>query len=318
MKTHDESGKKHKREKIFWLSLIIACLGIGSATFFTGKSSLSSKDIFFSYQGNDVNTGAKCTIMIHGRWYYPFNFNSKNIYPAIILFHGYGRTLEDHDYIATQIAQMGIIAFSIDFRGHGLSNGTFPFDNGNLINITFQDAIASVQYLKSFSFVETSKIMALGISMGGGTSVFLAINENVPYFIAWYPALAYIDGNTPLHEKNLTSYTISGLILAGTEDECTRCNPLYDQEFSEHNEQVTLHLLEGAHHTDDRFFLECVSISLNHVKSIWNVPLPNTLQTWYIKGYVGIAIALFPAFNAMIFGLYMLIKKLKSKLMKKA
>ena len=114
---------------VFWniLGLIIAA-NVG----FFGISAVQTQN-FFIHPSDPINwTQQDPTIQLQTRMYFPPFFSSQNHYPGIFLFHGVTRSLEDNDYFARQLAQEGVVCLAISFRGHGLSNGTFPVDDGNL------------------------------------------------------------------------------------------------------------------------------------------------------------------------------------------
>ena len=192
--------------------------------YYSGIQSITTSEVFFN-SSNPFNWEQEDkTIQLHGRWYFPRGIQTtehlsanRNI-PIVFMFHGVTRTLEDNDYFARLLAGMGISTFSIDFRGHGLSNGTFPKDDGTQYNLTFGDALGAYRYVVSKLDITKDRLLVHGTSLGGGASLFLALSGLVPQFLVWYPATAYLMGNIPLYMQNGSDPLFMGLILAGTAD----------------------------------------------------------------------------------------------------
>ncbi len=187
------------------------------------------------------------TIPLHGRLYTPPFFNAGSRYPAILFFHGVTRTMEDLDEPARKLAMKGCICFSIDFHGHGESGGTFPTSTWARYNESFGDAAGAYRWLQAQPFVDSTRIGAVGQSMGGGAAIYLALWDLAPAFVAWYPATTYKWGNTSLYQYTATSSSFKGFIIHGTND--TVCLPNYTQYFVDLNPgRVDLYRVEGGVH----------------------------------------------------------------------
>ena len=110
-------------------------------------------------------------------------------------------------------------------------------------------------------------------------------------FIVWYPALGYIWGNTPLYQHNITKSNYNGYIIAGTADECGSCLPEYNREFISNNPSIDIYWLQDATHTDSRFFLQWVDLSVEYISDAWEILPSNWLQDIYINGILAAIIA---------------------------
>lgn len=278
---------------LFYRKLVIFTmigLSISGILYFSGKISIATQDIQFYPSKVDNWAEIDNSIKLHGRYYYPLFFDASQKYPTVLMFHGRGRTLEDNDYFARKLAAMGILTLSISFRGHGQSEGYFDVSASNA-NITFGDALGAYHTAMNQSFIDTTRLIAHGTSMGGGISAYLALKNLVPTFIVWYPALGYVSGNTPLYQFESSNPEFKGLIIAGTADECGNCLPEYNHEFVENNPSVEIQWLEGATHTDSRFFLQCVDSSVAWISSFWNIPASNLIIDSYINGILGLVLA---------------------------
>ena len=265
---------------------------IATTLYFTGVNSLKTEKISL-YPSDPTNwEETDESYLLNGKIYYPVNYNPQEKYPAVLMFHGVTRNLNDHEYFANQLSSRGIVSICIDFHGHGESGGEFPFNDGTLYNDTFGDAYGVYRYIQALDFVDREKILAYGISLGGGAALYLALSGIVPKFLVWYPGIAYQWGTTELYKYNGSDYSpeFEGLILAGTEDECGRCSPDFVQIFDENNPSVDVQWLEGAKHTDSDFFLECVERSLIWIEDLWNLPSPSRIIGYYTAGYVGLGL----------------------------
>lgn len=186
---------------------------------------------------------------LKGTLYYPKNFDPTISYPSVILFHGLTGKRSHCADVAKSLQTSGFVCLTLDFRGHGDSGGTFPFDTPSLFNATFGDANGALRYLKTKSFVNKSAISAFGMSLGGGAALYMAISGFVSHFCAWYPGSAYILNNTPLYMYKVNSTLENGYIIQGTDDECSRCDPAYTTEFVNNNtDKVEVKWIEGGTH----------------------------------------------------------------------
>jgi len=118
----------------------------------------------------------------------PLSFHPSS-YPAVILFHGVTRTIEDNNFLSKKLAEMGIVVFSASYRGHGKSGGTFPMTDGDKYDLCFRDALGAYGYVKTIPYIDQRRMISYGNSLGGAAAVFLALKDLVPKFVATFPAL---------------------------------------------------------------------------------------------------------------------------------
>jgi dienelactone hydrolase len=252
-----------KRQKVGFLILIVlgtSSLGVG--IWYFGFYYTRTEETYIFSSNVDNWTQIDTSIALHTRIYFPFNFNAQKQYPTLLLFHGLGRDLEDNDYFARKLTHRNFLCICISFRGHGQSNGTFT-TNGSMFASYFPDALGAYRYARNQSFVDPDFIFSYGSSLGGAAAIFLGLQDLVQGFIAWYPAIGIEWHNQPLSNYTIPDSTIQGLILAGTKDTCNRCLPEFNEAFISKNPQIQLNWLQGAEHTDSRFFLQCVSTTLD-------------------------------------------------------
>lgn len=189
------------------------------------------------------------TFQLAGTLYYPLNFDDSKIYPAVMLFHGLTGNRGHCADLAVALQAEGFVCLTIDFRGHGESGGSFPFETPSQYNATFGDANGAYRFLTSKHFVDESAISAFGMSLGGGAALFMSITGIVSTLCAWYPGSAYILNNTPLYQHEVNNTLKGGYIIQGTDDECSRCSPTYTQAFVNTNsEKISVTWVEGGTH----------------------------------------------------------------------
>lgn len=106
---------------------------------------------------------------VHG-WWIPIDAA-----PTVLYLHGNGSNLGDLVSIAAQIHSLGWSAFYIDYRGYGLSEGSFPSEQS-----VYADAIAALAYLIEVRHIPAQNIVVIGQSLGGAIAIELASrNPNI-------------------------------------------------------------------------------------------------------------------------------------------
>ncbi len=93
--------------------------------------------------------------------------------PGVVVGHGFCENKQYMQPLSIELVKRGFVAVSIDFRGHGSSEGylsDFERSNGLVL-----DMLAGVEYLEDLGFVD--RIGLAGHSMGGGTSMLTALQN---------------------------------------------------------------------------------------------------------------------------------------------
>ncbi|MCX7795730.1 MAG: alpha/beta fold hydrolase [bacterium] len=124
--------------------------------------------------------------------------------PGVVLFHGFtGNKIEPHRLfvkIGRRLASSGINVLRFDFYGSGDSEGEF-------IEMTFsgevEDAFTAVDFLKQQSYVDSSRIGILGLSMGGAIASYVAGDRGDIKSTVLLSAVANL---SPLAERIKTQY----------------------------------------------------------------------------------------------------------------
>jgi len=97
----------------------------------------------------------------------------KEKYPTVILVHGFGVTKEESgmfDNIAKNLSEAEILVFRFDFSGCGESEGDYSETSLSKLK---SDLSKILEFVKSHSKVEASKIGILGQSFGTATTITL-------------------------------------------------------------------------------------------------------------------------------------------------
>lgn len=286
--------KLYQKITRFWIVFIIfnlICLGCAGILWSFSKTKYITEEVYFNPSFINDWTSTDTSILLHGRLYIPHNHSHHSSLPAVLMFHGVNRTLEDNDSLAKKIANMGVVVFSITYRGHGKSSGTFPTLDGNRYDIGFGDALGAYRHVRSLPYIDPNRILAFGNSLGGGAAVFLALSNLTPKFVATFPAMSYLLDGKPLYAHKGPGKEFEGFIMAGTRDECYWCYPEYVNKFKELNPSIELKWFEGAVHTDGRFWTESITLAQSWITKTLKIPENSVLNNWLYSGYSGFVLA---------------------------
>jgi dienelactone hydrolase len=87
--------------------------------------------------------------------------------PAVVMVHGFTADRQFMSVLSRRIAQNGYAVLAIDVSGHGANRNPFPsgFANADALR---PDVKKAVEFLRSYQFVDGSRIAVMGHSMGAG------------------------------------------------------------------------------------------------------------------------------------------------------
>ena len=100
---------------------------------------------------------------------------------CVIFLHGNGETAISEKYLFAQLNRRGVSVVSPDYRGYGLTKGTFS-ESG-----CFEAAHAAYDWLVAEKGVRPEDVIPLGYSLGSGVAVELAASERVGGLILQAP-----------------------------------------------------------------------------------------------------------------------------------
>ncbi len=156
--------------KISWqrifLSIIIGCYVIlfscANNIYFPSKEVYETKypheNVYFkTIDGKKLNA-----------WYVP----PKKDYPIIMFSHGNGGNISYFFDMLIPVTNMGYGVFIYDYRGYGKSEG-FPFEKG-----LYKDARAALNFLNNEKNIKSENIILWGLSIGGGVTSQIAIEND--------------------------------------------------------------------------------------------------------------------------------------------
>jgi dienelactone hydrolase len=95
--------------------------------------------------------------------------------PAILLVHGYSADRNSMSTLARRLANAGYAVLAIDVRGHGANRNPLPIADDDLMQ---PDLRTAAEYLRSSPYVDGSKIVVMGHSMGAGLALQYAANDD--------------------------------------------------------------------------------------------------------------------------------------------
>ena len=139
--------------------------------------------------------------------------------PAVIVLHMLGRSREDWRVVADRLADAGIHALSVDFRGHGgSSTGPPAADGGADLSRMALDVKAAIAFLAARTdLVIPSAIGIAGASLGANVAIIsAAADESVRSLALLSPSL---DNRSLRAEAPMRKYGARpALFVAGTND----------------------------------------------------------------------------------------------------
>jgi dienelactone hydrolase len=95
--------------------------------------------------------------------------------PAVLLIHGYSADRMSMSTLARRLANAGYAVLTIDVRGHGANRNPLPIADDDLMQ---KDLRTAVEYLRASPYVDGSKIVVMGHSMGAGLALEYAANDD--------------------------------------------------------------------------------------------------------------------------------------------
>lgn len=96
--------------------------------------------------------------------------------PAVLLVHGFSSDRALMSVLARRIARNGYACLTIDLRGHGHNRNPFARDFGAAEGLR-QDLTTAVNFLRTSSYVDGSRIVVIGHSMGAGAALDYATHD---------------------------------------------------------------------------------------------------------------------------------------------
>jgi hypothetical protein len=180
---------------------------------------------------------------------------------TLLSFHGNAGNLAHRSEKIRRLRNAGFTVFIIDYRGYGRSEGS-PTEEG-----VYRDARAAYDYLVALPNIDTTRIIAHGVSLGGAVAVDVAVHRRFAAMIlestfssapdvaaAVYPFLpARFLMRTRLDsESKIRSLHLPLLFIHGTKDSVIPFR-LGKKLFEAANEPKRFEPIAGADHNDVLF-----------------------------------------------------------------
>ena len=149
--------------KLFVISLALMLVGSSMAAFVnTSGGTVSVRTVEFVTDSN---------VSIAGTLYVPATASPETPAPAVYVQHGGNSTRETMSHFATELSRRGYVVFNAESWGNGYSEVNH---NDDIVS-----AVYGVEYLTNLSFVDTTRVGALGYSAGCSQVVQAALyNDN--------------------------------------------------------------------------------------------------------------------------------------------
>lgn len=174
-------------------------------------------------------------------------FPSSKDNPSVILLHMLNRNRHDYDELAKEL-QKEYNVISIDFRGHGESDGNWQkFGDKDFISMQ-KDVKAAKEFLKLQGY-NTNRLGIIGASIGANTALnYGTADSDVKVVVLLSPGLEYRGVKT---EESAKKYNKKMLIVASEGDK-------YSAESAQRIDQLSpadkeLKIYEGSEHGTHMF-----------------------------------------------------------------
>ena len=179
-------------------SLYKKYISIGDAT---------TEDIYFKNEKNQ---------RIYAKLYKP---GTKKKVPIVVYSHGLGATYKAGSYYAKRLLEYDIATLCIDYRGGSSKSKSDGKTTEMSIMTEFEDLTLAIKEIRTWDFVDTSKIIVMGSSQGGVLSAMMSVKDRgIKGTVLLYPALTlpdYLNSRFPNDEDVLESFPITKKITVG-------------------------------------------------------------------------------------------------------
>ncbi|MBR6299927.1 MAG: alpha/beta hydrolase [Clostridia bacterium] len=150
--------------------------------------------------------------------YKPHSATPDNPAPCVLYCHGGGDMLEQGSSYAVELARRGYVVVSWDYTGcarSDIATGRSETANGAISGLPTMGGETVWNAIKLYNFIDHSKIVTSGHSMGGQYSMAVAINHQEEVFLQVNLGMN-IYGSADNHEHNFNF----ALILGDSDESC--------------------------------------------------------------------------------------------------
>ncbi|MGH6611448.1 MAG: alpha/beta hydrolase [Burkholderiaceae bacterium] len=144
--------------------MLAACI---ERMFFYPDSATYTTPAQMGVRGEDVYVAAADGSRLHG-WFLPAVGSAKG---TVLHLHGNAANISNHLPLVAWLPARGYNVLMIDYRGFGRSNGKPSLDG------IVDDAAAALNYLRTRSDVDATRLIVFGQSIGGSTALRLLARD---------------------------------------------------------------------------------------------------------------------------------------------
>lgn len=160
-------------KRIFFLCLaLIFVFSLLAQLLHSNFGSIKIERIILDKRGAELN----------GELYYPAGTSSEDSLPGVVVTHGGGCNFGVTRGIASELARRGFVVFNVSAYGSGASSMPRFDENGNgedglVVFMSPMGLLDAVDYLRSLTFVDPTRVGLIGHSMGAGRTATTALTD---------------------------------------------------------------------------------------------------------------------------------------------
>lgn len=139
-------------------------------------------------KGEKLSLTTQDDVEISGTFYKTSSDNR----PVFILLHMLGRDSSTYSAFVDHILKNNYNALTLDFRGHGSSDGDWNDFSDQDFQAMINDVKAAITYISTREDVDSSNIVIVGASIGANIALNYAVNDDkIKYLVLLSPGLDY-------------------------------------------------------------------------------------------------------------------------------
>jgi alpha/beta superfamily hydrolase len=168
--------------------------------------------------------------------------------PGLVLCHPhplYGGSMDDSRILALShaTATKGLNTLRFNFRGVGRSQGQFGQGLGEI-----QDTIAAMEFLRSHSHIDTSRVALLGYSFGGSMALAASMDANPTALVTISAPIRITDIDPGLVTEGIRYVNCPVYIVHGRDDDSVHSVEAEGIYAQLQVKEKYLRLIKGANH----------------------------------------------------------------------
>ena len=126
----------------------------------------------FDISCDEIKFSTKNNHRLYG-WWIPALTECKDVFPTIILIHGWNRNLDRMMPYINRLHDKGYNILAFDSRNHGSSD----LDGFSSMLKFAEDISASIDFIEHQLCIDRNKIGVIGLSIGGSASIYASAHD---------------------------------------------------------------------------------------------------------------------------------------------